>query len=212
MQRARVGTNVRLADRSSRRMAQARHCRYVQVKNARRLWVMPQVILLAACVSPQREQTAAAIYNKDTGKLSQLTVSAQKDGNPNITSYMDGDKFLRIEIDRDEDGKVDRWEYYGPDQKLEKVGFSRSNDGVPDAWAFEDASGTISRLEISTRGDGRPNRTEFYERNTVVRAEEDTNGDGLADKWETYANGELATVSFDLKKSGKPTATVDYRK
>ena len=34
---------------------------------------------------------------------------------------MDGTKFISIEIDKDEDGRVDRWEYYRGDQKLEKV-------------------------------------------------------------------------------------------
>ena len=51
---------------------------------------------------------------------------------------MDGARVVRIEIDKDEDGKIDRWEYYGPDQKLEKVGFSRANDGKEDAWSYSD--------------------------------------------------------------------------
>ena len=33
---------------------------------------------------------------------------------------MDGARIVRVEIDKDEDGKIDRWEYYGPDQKIEK--------------------------------------------------------------------------------------------
>ena len=39
-----------------------------------------------------------ATYDQATGKLSQLTMDATKDGKPNITSYMDGSKFQRIEI------------------------------------------------------------------------------------------------------------------
>lgn len=125
---------------------------------------------------------------------------------------MDGNKFLRIEIDHNEDGKVDRWEYYGADQKLEKVGFSRSNEGKPDAWAFQGSNGAIGKIEVSTKRNGKPNRTEFYQDNELVRAEEDTDDDGHIDKWETYAGGALTTVSFDMTKSGKPTTTIDYRK
>ena len=102
---------------------------------------------------------------------------------------MDGTKFVRIEIDTDEDGKIDRWEYFGADQKVEKVGSSRLNDGKPDLWAYQAADGTVSRIELSSkRGDGRP------------------------DKWETYANGALTTVGFDTKHTGTPDRVIDYRK
>ena len=59
--------------------------------------------------------------------------------NPILPATWTEQDFLRIEIDTNEDGKIDRWEYYGPDQKLERVGFSRSNDGKHDAWAFQAA-------------------------------------------------------------------------
>ena len=49
---------------------------------------------------------------------------------------MDGARVVRIEIDSDADGTIDRLEHYGADQKLEKVGSSRRNDGKEDAWAF----------------------------------------------------------------------------
>jgi hypothetical protein len=185
------------------------------------LGFQPKVLLLAAaisgstsagCGSEPQEERVHATYDKTTGKLSQLTVDVVKDGKPNVTSYMDGAKFLRIEIDKNEDGKVDRWEYYGADQKLEKVGFSRSDDGRPDAWAFQDAGGSIARVEVSTRKDGRPDRTEFYEKGALSRVEQDTDADGRVDKWEQYESGALVTVSFDTSKSGKPTKTIDYRK
>jgi len=166
----------------------------------------------AACGGPPRDERVQATYDKTTGKLSQLAVDVAKDGKPNITSYMDGTKFLRIEIDANEDGKIDRWEYYGADQKLERVGFSRSNDGKVDAWAFQAPDGSVARVEVSTRRDGKVNRTEFYEKGALARAEEDTDADGRVDKWEQYESGALVTVSFDTTKSGKPTTTIDYRK
>jgi hypothetical protein len=168
--------------------------------------------LSAGCGGGAQEDRVHATYDKTTGKLSQLTIDVVKDGKPNVTSYMDGTKFLRIEIDKNEDGKIDRWEYYGADQKLEKVGFSRSDDGKPDAWAFEGADGSIARVEVSTKKDGKPNRTEFYENGALSRAEEDTDADSRVDKWEHYESGALVRVSFDTTKSGKPTTTIDYRK
>jgi hypothetical protein len=166
----------------------------------------------SGCSSAPQEQRVQPTYDKTTGKLSQLTMDVGKDGKPNITSHMDGTKFLRIEIDANEDGKIDRWEYYGTDQKLERVGFSRADDGKPDAWAFQAPDGSVARVEVSTRRDGKVNRTEFYQKGALARAEEDTDSDGRVDKWEQYESGALVSVSFDTTKSGKPTTTIDYRK
>ena len=165
-----------------------------------------------ACRSDPPENHVKALYDETSGRLSQLTVNAEKDGKPNTFSYMNGSKFVRIEIDNDEDGKIDRWEYYRPDQTIERVGFSRANDGRVDAWAFQGADGLVSRVEVSTKRDGKTDRTEFYEKGTMVRAEQDTDADGRIDKWEKYEGGALVSVSFDTAKAGKPTTTVDYNK
>jgi hypothetical protein len=168
--------------------------------------------LAISCSFQPSEQRVQATYDQKSGKLSQLTVDAEKDGKPNIFSYMNGTMFLRVEIDNNEDGLIDRWEYYGVDQKVEKVGFSRSNEGKPDAWAYGGPDGIVAKVEVSTRRDGKANRTEYYEKGVLVRAEEDTNQDGRVNKWETYENGGLATVSFDTKGTGAPDRTINYRK
>ena len=72
-------------------------------------------------------------YDPLTGKLRLLKYDSDGNGKVDTVSYMDGSRVVRIEIDKDEDGKVDRWEYYGPDQTLEKVGISRAGDGKEDA-------------------------------------------------------------------------------
>jgi antitoxin component YwqK of YwqJK toxin-antitoxin module len=167
-------------------------------------------VTASGCSSKPKDERLEAKYDKQSGKLSQLSVDAKKDGKPNIFSYMDGSQFLRIEIDQDEDGKIDRWEYYRPDQKIEKIGLSRANDGIVDSWAYQGPDGLVSKVEVSTRRDGKVNRTEFYDKGTLARAEEDSDNDGQLDKWETYADGALATVGFDTTHSGKPTRTIDY--
>jgi hypothetical protein len=168
-------------------------------------------LAMVSCRAAVGAGDVQSVYDKHTGKLVELKVNTQKDNKPNIHSYMSGASFVRIEIDSDEDGKIDRWEYYSSDQKLEKVGLSRSHDGKPDTWARQGPDGTVAAVEISTRHDGKPNRTEFYERGVLVRAEQDTDADGKVDRWETYAAGSLATVGFDTEHSGRPTRTVDYR-
>ena len=73
------------------------------------LFVALAVMAFNGCGDAPRDQHVQAAYDKTTGKLSQLTVDVSKDGKPNITSYMDGPKFLRIEIDTNEDGRIDRY-------------------------------------------------------------------------------------------------------
>jgi hypothetical protein len=168
-------------------------------------------LMMAACeVSPAPTKKLEPIYNKKTGKLEVLKYDSDGDGKFDTVSYMDGARIVRIEIDRDGDGKVERWEYYGPGQKLEKVGFSRANDGIEDAWSFADANGAIVRIEVATRRDGKPNRFEHYKDNVLTQVEEDTDGDGRVDKWETYEGKRLASVAFDLQHRGTPDRRLVY--
>lgn len=170
-------------------------------------------LLLSACGNSQPPVgNVDAYYDENSGKLSQLTLNAKTDGKPNIFSYMDGSRFVRIEIDADEDGRIDRWEYYSRDQALQKVGISSSDDGMADTWLYQDADGLTGKIEKSTKRDGKVDRTEYYAKGELARVEQDTDADGLADKWETYAAGALVAVSFDTARSGKPTITIDYGK
>jgi hypothetical protein len=133
---------------------------------------------------------------------------------------MDGVQPLRSRIDRDEDGTVDRWEYYDDEGRLAKVGFSRHDDGKPDAWAFAGADGKVHRIEISSTGDEHGiDRWEYYDPSrgdaagfgALVRAEEDTNADARPDKWETYEAGAIQTVAFDEDGDGIPDRRLSYR-
>jgi hypothetical protein len=171
-------------------------------------------ISVGACTSKQRAADARSpfnpVYDKKTGKLTMLTFDSKKAGKIDTWSYMDGTRIVRIEIDRDGDGKVDRWEYYGADQKVEKIGLSRSNDGKVDAWAYPAADGSIARMEISTKRDDKVTRIEHYQAGILSRVEEDTQGSGRIDKWETYRDGALAIVAFDDQRRGTPTRRLVY--
>jgi hypothetical protein len=149
-------------------------------------------------------------YDKKTGRLALLKYDANGNGVVDTWSYMDGARVVRIEIDKDEDGKIDRWEYYGPDQKLAKVGFSRQNDGKEDAWSYPRPDGSIGRIEISTARDGKVTRIEHYQQNALVSAEEDSDGDGRMDKWERYDGARLTSVAFDTQHRGTPDRRLIY--
>lgn len=190
---------------------------------ARGSWLLAAVVL-AGCShtdTARIKETTKPTYDK-AGKLIQLTYDRNKNGRIDTWTDMDGTRPIQSRIDLDEDGKIDRWEYYDEAGKLAKVGFSRANTGKPDAWAYAGPDGKVARVEISSKGDEhRIDRWEYYDASlaaangaatgALVRAEEDTNGDGRVDKWETYDQAELATVAFDEDFDGKPDRRLTYR-
>ena len=184
------------------------------------------VVLLAAgavsCSDPDRErlkQTTKATYDQSTGRLKELTYDANKNGRIDTWTDMDGTRPLRARIDRNEDGTLDRWEYYDEKGQLAKVGFSRSDDGTVDAWAFSGPDGKVVRIEISSAKDEKKiDRWEHYEPKgagpegvgALLSAEDDTNADGKPDKWETYESGALKTAAFDEDHDGKADRRLTY--
>jgi len=145
----------------------------------------------AACSVPgdsPRNETTQPTYDKTTGKLTQLTYDANKNGKIDTWTDMDGAKPLQSRIDSDEDGTIDRWEYYGEKGVLEKVGYSRQKNGRVDAWAFSGPDGKVVRVET----------------------EDDTNDDGRADKWETFVDGEVRISAMDENGDGRPDRRLSY--
>jgi hypothetical protein len=144
------------------------------------------------------------------GKLQLLKYDSNSDGKLDTWSYMDGATIVRIEIDKDGDGVVDRWEHYNAARQLERVGASRLNDGKEDTWFYSASDGSVARAELSTRRDGKISRIEHYADNVLAAAEEDVDGNGAMDKWETYSEGRLASVAFDTTNQGRPDRRLVY--
>src|SRR5262245_19583424 len=116
---------------------------------------------------------------------------------------MHGSRPVRSRIDSDEDGKIDRWEYYDENGQLTKVGFSSRKDGHVDSWAFSGADGSIERIEISSTGDEQKiDRWEYYQAGVLTAVAMDENGDGKPDRKLTYTNGALAVIESDPDAAG----------
>lgn len=149
----------------------------------------------APALSPSSGHAAATpIYSKDTGRLEQLVSDRDGDGKLDTRAFMDGTTLQRIEIDRNADGRPDRWEHY------HTAANARARSEVE-----------IERAEEANGSNERITRREFYERGTVVRIEEDSNADGRIDKWEHYGGGQLVRIELDLKGAGFPDRRMTYR-
>jgi hypothetical protein len=179
------------------------------------------LLLVAAACSRQEFASAKRTYNAKTGRLETLSVDVNKNGRQDGTSFMDGTRIIRVELDLDENGKIERWDIYNPDRSLQKVGLATRNDGVMDSQAFYSPGGVLQRIEISTKRDGRFDRTEFYsDAEVLLRSEEDTNADGRPDKWDTYGPVKtpvagvppytIVRTAFDETGTGKPTRRVVF--
>jgi hypothetical protein len=187
-----------------------------------RLMVAAALASAAACaggVEQQRAQTTKPTYDKETGRLKELAYDATTNGRADTWTDMDGAKPLRSRVDRDEDGTIDRWEYYDEKSHLVKVGFSRRADGTPDAWAFSGDDGKVHRIEMSSaRDEKKIDRIEYYDttrtrpdgQGALIRAEADTNQDGRIDQWETYQDDALRSIAYDENRDGTPDRRLTY--
>lgn len=171
-------------------------------------------VIAAACADPEKERlkaTTQATYDPRTGRLNRLTADLNKDGKIDAYTYMDGTKVLRSEVDADQDGKIEKWEFHGADGKVERVAISREKNGKPDTWLYPGPDGKTARAEISSEQDEKKiDKWEWYEGDQVVRAEEDASGDGKVDKWETFSAGALTSIMLDENYDGTPDRRLVY--
>jgi hypothetical protein len=176
---------------------------------------------LSGCSLPRSTNGERPTAQSDavSGRLRRLAFATTGNGRNNAVAILNGTRLERIDVDKNGDGQIDRWEFYDVNRRLEKVGFSRRGDGVMDALVIYGPKGAVVRVEISTRSDGRFNRREFYQAESLTRVEEDTNGDGVIDKWETYAvdpratpgqPSSIVTAAFDDHFRGTPSRRLQY--
>jgi hypothetical protein len=186
-------------------------------------WWLALSAACLSCADAEQQQLRHGIrpnYDKKTGRLVQLDYDSDKNGRVDTWTVMNGAKPVESRIDRNEDGRIERWEFYSDTGDLTKVGFSRNGDGEADAWAFPGADHTVQKIEISsTHDEHRIDRWEYYDaskagpdgQGALVRAEQDTDDDGKPDKWETYDGGALETVAFDENGDGIADRRLTYR-
>ena len=98
---------------------------------------------------------------------------------PDQYFYDDNEQLLRIEKDKNQDGKIDLWEYYAGDPKPVRVEVDENHDGEVDLW-------------------------HFFFGPKMVRQEQDTDRNGTIDLWvELDPKGRPATEKRDTTGSGK---------
>lgn len=159
------------------------------------------VISLSSCrreAAAVATVTATPVYSKETGRLEQITSDRDLDGKIDTRAFMDGTRIIRIEIDRNGDGRVDRWEYYVP------------MPATAPASASPDGRNMIDHADEANGPDERVTRKEIYQNGVIQRVEEDSDTDGRIDKWEAYRDGVLWQVALDLQGKGFADRRLTY--
>lgn len=172
--------------------------------------ITSSIMSFAGCAGDDRPGKVIPVYDPATRELQRLDYDVDEDGRIDVRTFMANGKPVRLEGDQDRDGKVDRWEYYGPSGDLVKLGTSSARDGVEDTWLFQ--AGQDRRMEMSTARDGVVDRFEFYRGPDLVRVETDVNRDGTIDHWEEYERGDLRVLRMDDEQHpGRPVRRLTYR-
>ena len=125
------------------------------------------------------------VYNQQTGELETLIYDVDGDLRLDNWAYGEDGRRVRREIDDDEDGRIDRWQFFDASDAEDAVpsreGFSSVGDGVMDAWRYFEDDGDVERIEFLDRSTDRVAKTEFYRGGALMRTETDTDGDGEVD-------------------------------
>lgn len=140
-----------------------------------------------------RGKDGIAKYDPKTGRLQRLDIDHNKDGKLETFSYWDGPRVLRIEIDSDGDGRINRWEHYGDGNQLARVGSSRTDDGIEDTWTYPDGDGNLAKVEIDTDRDGVIDKREIFARGSDTRAPR-----------------VLSVVDLEIDRAGRPRLRLHY--
>ena len=103
-----------------------------------------------------------AQYNERSGVLELLVYDWNANAQPDTWVHMNGALVSRIEIDDNEDGLVDRWEYYDPNRGvLLRAEEDTTGDGLPDTWETY-RNGAVTSVAVDTTHRGSPDRLFVY--------------------------------------------------
>ncbi len=174
-------------------------------------------LLLAALACSNSDQdrvkaTSRGSYDPLTGKLQWLTYDRNKDGKVDTWVRMDGTRPIFSESDTDNDGVIDRWEFYGDHGELVRVGWRRAAPPKPGVVGLPvgvtPQAGTEPVLSSSPTAsgekpdawaymgpDGQPERVEFSEVSP-------TTGKDIITRREFYEHGKLVRAEEDTDEDG----------
>lgn len=151
-------------------------------------------------------------YDMTTHAVLRRVLDRNQDGvSDRIVTYQGFGGARLEETDTDFDGRVDRWDSFGPDGKRLRSATARRGDR-PDRVATYDRSGLLSRVEIDSDLDGKVDLVQLYETGKLAENRIDSDGDGRTDRIQDFRKGYLSIEDFDTDEDGRPNLRMTYAK
>jgi len=123
----------------------------------------------------------------ENGLLKSRRIESEQSGLPKrIETYTAG-KLTSVEIDENDDGLIDVWNFYDSTQRLEKEERDRNFDGQIETWTrFDPETGSIHTVFEDRDEDGEIDLWNFYEAGHVTLRGEDKENKGRATQLTLY--------------------------
>ena len=123
------------------------------------------------------------------------------DGRPDHFYIYRNGVIATAHIDRNADGKIDAWEFYDREGKIERMELDENFDGRPDVWiAYR--NGVVVSAQFDTDYNGHPDWFATYENGIVVRMDCRPNESSVVVRREIYEHGVLREEWVDENQDG----------
>ena len=138
------------------------------------------------------------------------SLDADEDKRPEQVRYYDAETnaLLRIELDRDYDGRIDAWQDY-EGGALARRTLDESGDGKPDAWEQYRDRRMTSR-EVDRNHDGTRDAFYAYQIDSLVEERHDGNDDGKIDLVVKYENRVRVALEEDRDRDARMDQWTHY--
>lgn len=153
-----------------------------------------------------------ASFDLETHNLTRRVLDQNRDGISDRIITYEGLGGARIEeLDTDFDGRVDRWDTFGPEGQRLRSATARIGDR-PDRIASYSRSGELSRVETDSDLDGNFEHVQIFERGVLAEVRLDSDHNGRTDRVQDYRPGYLAAEDFDTDEDGAPELRMTFSK
>jgi len=127
-----------------------------------------------------------------------------------VETFHPNRRYWRVQTDADSDGFVDKWEVFGRDGELEKIGIATKRPGHPDVWIVPDGRGGVRRREFDVSGNGAIDKIEWFDGTVLTRVAVDGNQNGHMDRWQDWRGGRVVSERLDTDGDGEPDRKLVY--
>ena len=123
------------------------------------------------------------------------------DGHPDHFYIYRNGVVATASIDRNADGKIDAWEFYDREGKIERMELDENFDGRPDVW-HSYKNGMVESTRCDVDYNGRPDWFATYENGIVVRMDCRPNESSVVVRRKIYEHGVLREEWVDENQDG----------